>query len=275
MLDDPEDTTDLFRRRTALKPRHTPDDTVARDSERRAIAETIGAATRGDPVDHVLAYGPAGQGKTAICRRVVGDLGNERGVDTVWLDCATYSTRTAVLTQIAAALGEVRAKRGLGADYLLDRLEQWLEYDRRHNIVVGLDQVNWLEAPDRTLQDLHRLGIDSGRAVGLVLVTTAEPADLSWDRATWGRLQLREICFDPYSRDELYEIVEPRVREAFKDGVITEAAVQEAVDVVVEETLDVRQVLAVLKRAGELAEQSGADGVTNEYVAAAWEPDRF
>jgi len=206
---------------------------------------------------------------------VVGDLGNERGVDTIWLDCATYSTRTAVLTQVAAALGEIRAKRGLGADYLLDRLEQWLEYDRRHNLVVVLDQVDFLEDPDRTLQDLHRLGPDTGRSVGLVLVTTQEPADLSWDRPTWGRLQPREVHFDPYNREALYDIVEPRVRAAFRDGVVSEAALQEAVDVVAAETRDVRQVLAVLRRAGELAEAAGAEGVTKEHVSAAFEPERF
>ncbi|MEF8825871.1 MAG: hypothetical protein V5A27_05960 [Halapricum sp.] len=54
---------------------------------------------------------------------------------------------------VAAVLSEVRAKRGLGADYLLDRLVQWLEHGRWHNLVLCLDQVDFLDEPDRTLQD--------------------------------------------------------------------------------------------------------------------------
>ncbi|MEF8825872.1 MAG: hypothetical protein V5A27_05965 [Halapricum sp.] len=107
------------------------------------------------------------------------------------------------------------------------------------------------------------------------MLTTKGPGELSWERATWGRLQPREVPFHSYDREALYDIVEPRVRAAFRDGVITEAAVEEAVDVVAEETRDMRQVLAVLRRAGDLAEQAGADGVTAEHVAAAFDPDRF
>ena len=63
------------------------------------------------------------------------------------------------------------------------------------------------------------------------------------------------IVFPPYSRDDLMEILDSRVRRAFKEGMLEEGAVELCARLVYEKTGDARKALDLLRLSGEVANE--------------------
>lgn len=83
------------------------------------------------------------------------------------------------------------------------------------------------------------------------------------------RLNYQEVRFTAYGREEMKTILKDRVDVAFRDGAVSGAAVDRAVEVTCEDSSDIRRARNLFLRAGVQAGREGANMVRVEQVEAA------
>jgi len=89
--------------------------------------------------------------------------------------------------------------------------------------------------------------------------------------------QHKELFFKPYDANQLREIMFNR-EDAFQDGVLSEDVIPLSAAFAAQEHGDARKAIDILRHAGEVAYEAGAEQVTEEHVRQAQqhaEKDRF
>jgi len=113
--------------------------------------------------------------------------------------------------------------------------------------------------------------------VGILAIRNKISFKDSLDERVLSSLQEREFIFPPYDANQLREIMRHR-KDAFHEGVLSEDAIPLAAAFAAQEHGDARKALDILRNAGELAKDQGADQVREEHVRNAREKadiDRF
>ncbi|MWV65453.1 AAA family ATPase [Halorubrum sp. JWXQ-INN 858] len=287
--DDPN-RADVFARKELLKVGHVPESAriVGRDDEIEAIAAELRPLVRGDPPNNVMIYGKTGTGKSLVARHVTERArraaeSNGVSVGTVYVDCAQYNTQTRVARTVTRSLNESgrtdlnipRAGIGSGEyyDYLWEILNTAYE-----SVVIILDEVDRLNDDDILMQ-LSRAR-ESGKAdchLGVIAVSNKIEYRDQLNERVKSSLREEEFVFQPYDANQLRDIMKHR-RDAFYDGVVSDDVIPLTAALAAQEHGDARKAIEILRHAGELAERSNTDVVTEEHVrdAQEWaEIDRF
>lgn len=114
------------------------------------------------------------------------------------------------------------------------------------------NEVDQLEEKE-LLYDLTRIRWENGR-IQIIGISNNPFIFKDLDPRTKSRLYpLREISFTPYTKEQMKEIVEARVKAAFQNGVVEREAVDYLAEFTAEKKGDVRIARETLIRAGELA----------------------
>ncbi len=156
-------------------------------------------------------------------------------------------------------LNVIRYVKATGSYLLLvvDEIDEFLKKSSEEGLVYDLTRLSELYPGERS-------GV-----MGLVFIARS----LDWrsllsdaEKSTLGNLM---IGFKPYSRDEVYDILEYRASEAFRKGAVG----PEVLEYISEATVrhagsDIRYALDVLLYSGVLAENEGETRVTLDHVRA-------
>ncbi|KYK34793.1 MAG: hypothetical protein AYK22_04785 [Thermoplasmatales archaeon SG8-52-3] len=146
---------------------------------------------------------------------------------------------------------EMLSRRGIAYDELLDSLRSELEKSNTR-VVVCLDEVDQLEETE-LIYDLTRTRWGGGR-IQVIGISNNPLVFKDLDPRTKSSLYpLIEIPFAKYTKDEMREIINARVREAFRENSVDREAVEYLADFTAEKKGDVRVARETLIRAGELA----------------------
>jgi hypothetical protein len=114
------------------------------------------------------------------------------------------------------------------------------------------------------------LNVDTPMAA--ILVSSNEPDEIG--SRCRDRLNIVEVQFDRYDREELVSIFTDRVDAAFKSDAIADGVVERIADWVTELESSCRHGIQLLRRAGQIAEREGSEGVTVDHVEQAFNPAR-
>ncbi|WP_132056694.1 Cdc6/Cdc18 family protein [Halorussus amylolyticus] len=238
---------------------------VGRDSEVHSIRDGIRPLTKRDTPETLLIHGPPGTGKTVCVNHVLDALTEETSVKTIRINCWQYSTRPALLTELLIQLGYPAPRKGKPVDELLSKLREWLEKNR--SIAVSLDEFDQLRDKTEVAYDLHMLSQQTGNKLGLVMISNLPPDALVLDSRSWSRLNCRPIEFEPYTADQLQQILEKAVEQAFKPGTVDSDVVEAIAEQVAETSGDCREALEQLLQAGRRAMRHGVREVTERDLA--------
>ncbi len=241
--------------------------------------------TPGSMYPKVILIGRPGSGKTVTSRK----FGNHamklsNMVRYVHVSCFLNRTLSSVLKDIGVQLNIAIPKRGgYSTEELLKML---LDMVREKNIyaIVALDDVFHLvnNSGPHALGTLIRLGeeyVSRGDKYrfGIILISQ----DLSFrdqlDRSSQSSLGNTVIRFEPYTKDQIFEILLVRAQEALIDDAYDEEILEMIADVagIDEKVLDdhrggdARYAIDILWRASKLAEIKGADRILPEHVREA------
>jgi len=102
--------------------------------------------------------------------------------------------------------------------------------------------------------------------LGLVLVANDPAVLLSLEPRIKSSLDVEHVNFKPYTLDEMRDILQERVKDAFRAGVVAEGVVLLAANHAVRKGSDVRVGLECLFKAGRLAEQENSSKVLVKHV---------
>ena len=106
---------------------------------------------------------------------------------------------------------------------------------------------------------------------GLQLVSNQHPTSIDHDPRRKSRLTFHTLEFRPYTAEDLLEILETRAEQAFRQGSVSTDLLKEIAETVASRSGDCRKAMDYLLRAARLADQSGADEVSESHVSQALE----
>lgn len=257
-------TKGVLRSETYLTTEYLPDQPVGRDTEVKRIADAVRPLTKRKKADNLLVYGPAGVGKTTCVKYVFNRLEEETGAKSVYINCWQYNTRSSLLTQLLIQLGYPAPRKGKPVDELLSRIQEWL--DKNRGIALALDEFDQLNDQTEVIYDLQMLNQEVENSLGIVMVSNHHPSKVQLDPRSRSRLNCQTLQFNSYTRQQLEDILEKRVEQAFRPGSVTDDVIKQIAEQVAQESGDCRKALDTLLTAGRKADKRDQNKVTVDDI---------
>jgi len=258
-------TTTLLRNPQKLSYSYFPDP-VGRQAECNRLRTCLQPLTKNQPPQDCWLHGPVGTGKTTCARHVLNDLDQSAKIDTTYVNCKEHNSMQALLTEIVSGADLFTPRRGWSTDEKLQQLRSMLET----NLVVALDEFDCLDNPGDVAYRLKTCADQHRQYLALVCLSTTPPDQVGMSNRGLSRLEYHGIEFEPYTKQELEEILTDRAQDAFCDGAVSPDALLLIADRVANQIEtgrgDVRRALTLLRCAGQRAEREGASTVTEAHV---------
>ncbi|GAB3412037.1 DNA replication protein Orc8 [Haloparvum alkalitolerans] len=278
-----EMTDTLFEDKSILSEEYRPDDILERDTEIDAYRTALKDVLFGRNPPNIFLYGKTGVGKTAVTESMMEALEAEvhRRDDADELhvhfrNCNDDSVYQAVRSLINSIRGDDRdpfPETGLSTSRALETLYEEME-DRGGTFLFVLDEIDHLSDPNSLLYELPRAranGHLEDARVGVIGISNNYTFRSSLSPKVKDTLMEKELAFSPYDASELQTILAARAEKAFLPDVCQDSAIKLAAARAAKDTGSARQAIDLLREGGDVAEEQGAEQVTDEHIVAAAE----
>ena len=226
---------------------------------------------------NALIRGPVGTGKTAMmkyfCQSLV-QIARKQGkiLEYVHINCRKRSTDAMVLLGILNHFDARFPDRGFSVQEMLQVLRTHLQR-KESQLLLVLDEVDALvkKGKSNLIYDLTRFNDETtktGNSVSVIMIsqkdvfTELEAAALSTFKRS------NNIVLEKYTRDELYDIIQQRVRLAFHANTVRAESIDLIADIA-SEYGDARFSIELLWKAGMYADEKHVKQVIPEHVRVA------
>jgi len=266
-----------------LEVGHVPDQNriIGRDVEIEKVAGKIEPVIRDEPPASFILYGKTGTGKSLVsqsvaarAQRAAAQNGVKVGV--VYVDCSQHSTETQATSAIGRGLNDpdesgfsiprVGISRSHYYDYLWETLNTL--YDAA---IIILDEVDQLvtneDSEGGVLMQLTRAK-EMGKIqtnIGVIAISNKINYRKSLNERVKSSLGDDELVFSPYDGKQLQAIMEAR-KDAFQDGVLHSSVIPKTAALAAREHGDARRAIRILRNAGHIATEEGAEKVLEQHV---------
>lgn len=226
---------------------------------------------------NALIRGPVGTGKTAMtkyfCQSLV-QIARQQGkiLDYVHINCRKRSTDALVLLGILNHFDARFPDRGFSMQEMLQILRTHLQR-RESQLLLVLDEVDALikKGPSNLIYDLTRFNDETTKTRTSVSVIMISQQDVFTDLdaaalSTFKRSNT--IILERYTRNELYDIIQQRVKLAFHANTVRAESMDLMADIA-SDYGDARFSIELLWKAGMYADEKHVKQVTPEHVRAA------
>src|ERR687896_520188 len=271
----------LIKNRRTLTIDYVPEKLPFRDEEAKTIAHTLSIVLKGARPSNLLLFGKPGTGKTAVVKKVIEHLhkkAKELGLEVIVPIINTKSANTAykVLYEIAEDMGINKEEKklqvhftGLSMGEATDRILDFIR-KKKLNVILVFDEIDSLvdKNGDDILYNFTRANerISKGGFISLIGISNSLTFKDKLDPRVRSSLSEEEIVFNPYTVDQLRQILQERAKLSFNEGAISEAAVNLCAAIAGREHGDARKAIDLLRVAAELAEREGITKVDEKHV---------
>lgn len=250
----------IFKESLVLDYDYLPHILKFRENQQQHIATIIKPLFVGRIGSNLLITGKPGIGKTAACRHVLREM--EQFSDKIiglYVNCWKHDTVYKVLVEICQQLNYkwVQNKK---TDELMSEISKILN---KKAAVIVLDEVDKLKEE----QVIYQLSEDLFKKC-IILITNDKEYLATLDPRTRSRLLPELLEFQPYTFQEILQILEERAKFAFYSGVITEEMLEKIAEKTFAEK-DIRVGLFLLKESGNAAENRSSKKISIEDVESA------
>ncbi len=272
----------IFRDESKLMPEYVPDSLPYREKQLKQLITIYRGFIEapGSAFYRAIAYGPVGTGKTAVSKKFGSMLkrrAERRGLDVKYIHVNCYRDRTLfmVAKRIARGIYSKFPERGYSAQEYLEMAWGYLE-DKEAYAFIVIDEFDYIARtnPD-AIYMLTRLSdplLQAEQRMSILFVVRDISFLYMLDQAFVSTLQHNIVEFKPYTSKQLAKILEQRVEEAFRPGVVNSEVINfiaSLAGVDGEGNGDARYALELLWRAGKYAELDESDEVKPEHVRKA------
>jgi len=233
-----------------------------------------------------LLVGPVGTGKTVTAvtfGRAITDSAERKGLRLKYahINCSRSNNTASIFRDLKNQLGLPIPDRGLSAHEMISGILKILEREDLYALVT-LDEFDYFirssSSEDRYLiLRLYDVFKEEVKRMSFLFVARGSPAYI-WpklDSFTGSYLMKNLVTFNPYTAEEIFDILNDRVELAFYPGVVGEEVIDYISNLTGHDTGgdgNARKALAILHAAGKLADkemmEGRADRVTLDHVRA-------
>lgn len=251
----------LFLRPGVLDQEYLPRLLPYREEKQKYLAQSIKQISSGG--SNYFLHGPPGVGKTASVRYVLREL-KQSGEDVVplYINCWRQDTFYKILKEMKRSLSLSLDLKDLSQDELLQELVSHLT-NTYEGTVLAFDEIDRAQDYSFLYNFAEELSFKS-----IWLISTRKEWYAQADDRIRSRLSCEMIEFDSYSKQETKGILKERRDNAFVDGVWDSKAFARVVDECYAKG-DIRVGLALMKKAGQLAEEEASREIKEEHVEQA------
>ncbi|MCS7093619.1 MAG: AAA family ATPase [Candidatus Aenigmarchaeota archaeon] len=243
----------VFKQEEVLYPEYLPSSLPHRENQIKLLTSHLELLAKNYRPPNVFIFGPPGVGKTAVVKFVLKEFENYSGIKSIYLNCWQFNTSFSILSEILRSFEIFAPRRGVAKDELFFKMVEYLDKSKL-NLVLALDEVDMLIKKDQdVLYDFLRINSYTRQKILLILISNDKYLLRFLEERIRSSLNVEEIEFKPYTFLEMKNIVEERMRLAFKsfeNGISALVA-----NYAVERGGDVRVALNILLKAGRLAKE--------------------
>ena len=272
----------LVKNRQSLTIDYVPEKLPFRDEEIKALAQVLSTIFKGARPSNLLLFGKPGTGKTAAARSVVDRLAKKASELNTNVTVLFVNAKIAggsaykVVFEIAEELGINREREkqvhftGLSMGEATDRVLHFIQR-KKLKLVLVMDEIDSLvdRSGDDILYNFTRANQNmKGGFITLIGISNSLTFKDKLDPRVRSSLSEEEIVFNPYSVDQLRQILQERAKLAFSEDAISDAAINLCAAIAGREHGDARKAIDLLRVAAELAEREGVTKVDEKHVRA-------
>jgi cell division control protein 6 len=275
----------LIKNRQALTIDYVPEKLPFRESETNTLAQVLSTIFNDTRPSNLLLFGEPGTGKTAAVRKVIEGLDKsakelKKEIHAVTVNAKGTSTAYRAVFEIAEKIGLNNEKQkqvpftGLSMGEATDRILQFIQ-KKKLCVILVIDEIDSLvdKSGDNLLYSFTRANqhMTQGGFITLIGISNSLDFKDKLDPRVRSSLSEEEMVFNPYTVDQLRQILHERSKIAFNDGAISDAAINLCSAMAGREHGDARKAMNLLRIAAELAERENAAKVDEKHARAAQE----
>ena len=285
-----EEAANLIKNRSLLEPNEIVDEEriVGRDTQLTGITQHLRVAISNEQPPNLLLYGPSGTGKSliinAVCQNII-ELCESRDIrfGVIRMNCQNVGTLGAAVYELARKVAKDIGTTVDVPEHGVPNKNKWRElYHLINNhydtVVFILDELDMLvgrrdkdePAFSRLLYQLSRAG--STDKITAQISVTAITNDTKMMESVGSRalssFTPEDVHFSDYDADQLREILWAR-RDAFYENTLSDDVIPLAAAFAAQTNGDARKAINLMRTAGSIAEQAGADIVCEEHIRKA------
>jgi cell division control protein 6 len=273
----------IFKNKSKLSPRYLPDELPHRETEIQQIIGVFSDAPKDPdrfPLSILQVIGAAGIGKTSTVLRsskLLEELfaKNRLKLKNVYINMKLQGgNKFAIYRFLLERIAPELPAQGLSAEEMLRYLLQYLRQNNEYALIV-IDEIDYLVKSSKDIgiiYDLTRLNeyeLDKPCFVkGVIFIARSMEFYTKLDAAELSTLGRVPMEFHPYTVQQVSDILESRVAEAFNPKALGSDVIDKVASITTSAEVngDVRYALDLLLYAGNLAESSGSGRVTLDHL---------
>ncbi|NPE06867.1 MAG: ORC1-type DNA replication protein [Asgard group archaeon] len=266
----------LIKNPRVLDLKYIPKKLLHREEEQKMLIQYFKPVIEkpGEYSQRVSIIGAIGSGKTAIALKfgeMVKVYSTQKNLNLEYVHVNCRRARSAFLTllEIVRKFNPHIPVRGFSPEEILNMLTEILNRKRLY-LIVTLDEIDFVirkDGPD-LLYDLTRLTddeIDMKERVSIITIVRDIAFRTMLDESTLSTLRQNTIFLEPYTEDQLRDIIADRIKEAFYEDVVSKEAADLIADIA-SKNGDARYAIELLERAGMHADHRQSLKVLPEHV---------
>ncbi|PCN50690.1 hypothetical protein B6U99_03040 [Candidatus Geothermarchaeota archaeon ex4572_27] len=265
----------IFKDPSKLLPTYVPSRIPHREGEFKQLLDIFGPVVRGEEhYNHAVVVGSPGVGKTMLVRyleRHIRGEAEERGVRVLYVNYRVERIPGNIVRRLVSTLIPGMPLRGYSIGEMFRAVLSELQR-RGERLLLILDDADSAFYRDREfVYMLTRADevIQGPNPLSLIFVVHFEDALSRLDPWTMGGLRKNVLKLSEYSFEQLVDILDARVEEAFVDGAVPRETIETCADISSTYGHNARYAIELLLNGGRIAEQMGCGEVKPEHIRQA------
>jgi len=263
----------IFRDIRVFNPDYVPDKFLHRESQMEALTLCLRPALRGGKLMNAVVVGSCATGKTTAIKKLFEKVEEYSDrIICVYINCQLHTTRYNIFSQIYQKMfGHLPPETGIPVSRIYEKIMKHLK-NNDQALMVALDDVDHLfhsKNANKIFYDILRAYEEfEGVRTGLFAVISDIEFRYILDKNVNSIFIPKEIVFNPYTYNEMRDILKERVKTGFYPDVISE----EILDEVAEETSsigDLRVGINLLGLLGNIAEADASRTIEERHLKTA------